>query len=65
MHLLNSKLNKLGRNFQKMSMNLLEIKSETKITKTAKDYTVHRQLDMLEKLYKTATLGCFIESKNE
>lgn len=50
MHLLNSKLNKLGRNFQKMSMNLLEIKSETKTTKTAKDYTVHRQLDMLEKI---------------
>ena len=33
-----------------MSMNLLEIKSETKIAKTAKDYTVHRELDMLEKI---------------
>lgn len=59
MHLLNSKLNKLGRNFQKMSMNLLEIKSETKITKTAKDYTVHRQLDMLEKIVLNSNFRVF------
>lgn len=42
-----------------MSMNLLEIKSETKTTKTAKDYTVHRQLDMLEKIVQNNNFRVF------